>query len=658
MERRCVVSNARSDAPNNTDDEVSLHNRRRAMRRAFSNLLQSTLMTLQTPGQIDVCGGGIFQNLNIDVLTHFMEVLAKPDARDENETHGVRFMKSVEFSSKSILALASTCKFLNTILKVCVPWLRLELCARSCTQLTPSRLQSCNYPFVDQYTREMRTRVDIKMFELALKGMVCHCAGAQNCKFNCAHARTQHNLIHGKPDNERSILWSFALKNAVPRVKSICQTSRAIAVASDANVCVVLESVFEYSLYSTFGDSIPHDRVRYKLNYFMDETPTIWKPGSEARLCASMTLPRAQCAGPRSLCSTEITQSSLKVSSCGRFACVFEAPVHWSGFSRRPSASTLDVVEATIATRRWVVRVQVWKIGGAVQTIEAGAIEAEHCNGEVLVPHNAWFRSQSEGCDPELIIYWTKVVEGQDSVVDEYRSHIVAYNLDETETFRSNKVVWNGNVHPVSSHPTSSGNMLAVLTEELDYGLWNNIEILDLTNGSLCLVHGRSRLVELNYTNSTIQMNASGDTFVVLTTSSATNRWHHLRVYTRMSTSTYHRVRKETVSRLDPTPNSTFENGPPLANGQNKWVVFSPCGRFLILLGAGMTCLSSTYTPSQSHVEALLILDLSDRVNGLLGSISWILSIRNQIPLDVKWNSSGLWLRTRHGVLLIGTRVK
>ena len=712
MDVRCVSSNGRSDSASTREHEECLHALRRRLRCKFAQSLESTLGAVQTPQQVVSSGSGAFEYMSVDVLSHLLQLLSQPDEESNEGEKGLEFIRDIERASSCVLSFSTTCKFVNSTLRFASPWLRLELHARICTQLVPNRVQSCNYPFVDQYIREMKTRIDVKMLERALRGMVCHCASAQGCPFNCVHARNQHNLIYGASNAKQSTLWNFALKNTTPRVKPICGSAGGIAAVSETNACIVLSVVRDRDAcmhartmpFTTHAArAMLKDRNTYKLSCYIDEPPAIWTPGVESSLVSTVVLPKLQLRSEDEISMRTEMDRTPRPSSCGRFACIMEHSFGQNDMHSFPSDVDTIFLRNTAKARGWLARVHVWTIGNIgfgnektkdrIQTIQVPHTldvepqprprrgpedEIGPCD-DVMCPRRAWFYSRSSASAPDLVIHWVRIPRAGSSMLDRavneldnYRSQIVAYKLYPDGEFKVDRMVWHGCSYPIAWDATPSGHMVAITTELhiCDGGRqrYRDVEVVDLERGKMCNTH--TKAISFSVDDIFVpRINASGDTIALMIVSIPTRSVIKLYLYTRMSAISYRPIRTEQIYRLNPTPRVVNENVSQIVFRERFPIsCFSPCGRFLMLSNAGLepvctrnvgdlhTNAQQHQTQRQSQAEALLVIDLSERHNGLLGSLCWLISIREQMPLSVDWNDSGLWLRTRYGVLLIGSR--
>lgn len=107
--------------------------------------------------------------------------------------------------------LACTCKFAASTLRV-LKNLRLEIAARALTA-TPS--SSCHLPFFDGLMRQEKSRIQVRVLETALQGLVTHCAGK-----HCQYAQKSHNALMKKRAHRSGLpLIAHALQGAVPKVR-------------------------------------------------------------------------------------------------------------------------------------------------------------------------------------------------------------------------------------------------------------------------------------------------------------------------------------------------------------------------------------------------------------------------------------------------------
>ena len=288
---------------------------------------------------------------------------------------------------------------------------------------------------------------------------------------------------------------------------------------------------------------------------------------------------------------------------------------------------------------------------------------------------------------PSLCIRWTRrsdstrhvvgLEDAEQDGVDPCRTEVVRYERDAAGRFVECARVWISELAVGLLQPTPDGRLAAMLVsrypEDDVTGPLNSAEIgvLDTTRG--VVVRGQISSVDRSCKSPhpwrpnrvKLCIDPSGDTVVLLESADLrTRRWCKMDVYVRRDAS-YVVIRAESLDCLDCVPPrrdallgpvatpAAFAPTTLVLSARPSVATFSPCGRFLLLTGAGKS-LQSAGDPMLRQ-DALLVLDLSDRTDGLLGKLRWIVSLRHQIPLDVAWSRDGLWLLTRTGVLLLGT---
>ena len=163
-------------------------------------------------------------------------------ARFANDRHsGFQLHVNALKATEDVLSFATSCRFLLWVFRSSGRKLRLEITARCCTSVTPSRgrREGEQNAYYNQVLREEQSRFHIRMLEGALNALVCHCTGE-----HCLGARRAHNLIIGSPARARTEILRRAVGEERPRIKVAWRLrSRRVAAASESQTAaIVLET--------------------------------------------------------------------------------------------------------------------------------------------------------------------------------------------------------------------------------------------------------------------------------------------------------------------------------------------------------------------------------------------------------------------------------
>lgn len=156
-------------------------------RKRFKRLETSGLVLHGPPHHAFPSGSGVLDALCDEVIVEIMYLLAKLPGY---ESQCLNMRSQVLLTARHLRSLILTCRRMVSVYETTACLLKLEMAARSATQITPSVHEMLDlHPFTAQLHKENRSRDQLTSLKEGMAKMAVHCAGP--C---CDGARSELNL--------------------------------------------------------------------------------------------------------------------------------------------------------------------------------------------------------------------------------------------------------------------------------------------------------------------------------------------------------------------------------------------------------------------------------------------------------------------------------
>lgn len=607
-----------------------------------------------------------FGLLSNDLVHH---ILAHLIALDPQLHCGTELRARVRETIIDTMSFCRTCSLLFRAFVTDCEAVRLEVAARSCTSATPTNALTAQ-PFVNQLLLEERSRFDIKVLESAIVSQLCHCTGD-----HCKGARRTHNLVIQSEAKGFSKLRMTVLGKRKGRVKVAWPTCRGIATSPITNEVVLLMAHHQPIAERTTWNS-PRTYGLIRIN---DQDPDAFAPQHELKPLASARLE----AQPATETGVPFDVSIVATSPCGQFvACI-----------HRMYGETASIMETrdTVGTSTFVT---VWNVetnaSAPIAVLYPKAVTSfSYFRQEVLrrLVYGAWFHLDGTQLVLDVLVQEETRPSGF-LMVQSYEITSKGPSLEYEVAFARNRelsivsdslvchqfyeghhvaasgkavlVRLQGKIHKDDAaflgHPFGHDeyHVQQALCYETDLHVWSDEDSPFKNGASVPITDARRDNMNPASEYNDGYLNPCGDTAVLLVQSQAL-RTLLVEVWVRLSPKGgFARVRRVRILPNGQTPlmaASTIERMHlPHANA------FSPCGRYLILVFGGDGRRARPHTSNlELSKSGVYIIDVgATEAEAADRMMVWFPTRPDNTPRDVAWNTAGLWIQTRSGLLLLG----